>query len=161
MGSDFFVYIAQGAAITIAVTLIALPFGLIIGLGLALVYTYAGKWPRRFASIYSLVMRGIPPIVLLFILFFVLSGDWINLTPFWAGSFSLGIVSSAYQMEILRGALASVGSGQMTAARSVGCPAGKPSVTSSSRRPSAWPSHPGPMKFPSFSRIPRSFMRWV
>jgi len=120
MGSDFFVYIAQGAAITIAVTLIALPFGLIIGLGLALVYTYAGKWPRRFASVYSLVMRGIPPIVLLFILFFVLSGDWINLTPFWAGSFSLGIVSSAYQMEILRGALASVGSGQMTAARSVG-----------------------------------------
>jgi len=120
MGSDFFVYIAQGAAITIAVTLIALPFGLIIGLGLALVYTYAGKWLRRLASVYSLVMRGIPPIVLLFILFFVLSGNWINLTPFWAGSFSLGIVSSAYQMEILRGALASVGSGQMTAARSVG-----------------------------------------
>ena len=120
MGSDFFVYIAQGAAITIAVTLIALPFGLIIGLGLALVYTYAGKWPRRLASIYSLVMRGVPPIVLLFILFFVLSGNWINLTPFWAGSFSLGIVSSAYQMEILRGALASVGSGQMMAARAVG-----------------------------------------
>ena len=120
MGPDFFIYIAQGTAITIAVTLIALPFGLVIGLGLALVYTYAGKWPRRLASVYSLVMRGIPPIVLLFILFFVLSGEWINLTPFWAGSFSLGIVSSAYQMEILRGALASVGSGQMTAARSVG-----------------------------------------
>ena len=33
---------------------------------------------------------------------------------------SLGIVSSAYQMEILRGALLSVGGGQMTAARAIG-----------------------------------------
>ncbi len=120
MGSNFFFYIAQGTAITIAVTLVALPFGLVIGLALALVNTYSGKWARRASAVYSLVMRGIPPIALLFILYFLLSGRWLNLTPFWAGSLSLGIVSSAYQMEILRGALASVGSGQMTAARAVG-----------------------------------------
>jgi len=66
------------------------------------------------------LMRGVPPIVLLFILYFILNGQWLNLSPFWAGSFSLGIVSSAYQMEILRGALLSVGGGQMTAARAIG-----------------------------------------
>jgi polar amino acid transport system permease protein len=58
--------------------------------------------------------------VLLFILYFILSGDLVNLSEFWAGSLSLGIVSSAYQMEILRGAMLSVGGGQMTAARAVG-----------------------------------------
>ncbi|HSK89279.1 MAG TPA: amino acid ABC transporter permease [Anaerolineales bacterium] len=118
--SNFFSYIVQGTAITVAVTLIALPFGLILGLLMALVHTYGGKILNRFAAAYSLLLRGVPPIVLLFILYFILSGRVINLSPFWAGSLSLGIVSSAYQMEILRGALLAVGGGQMTAARAIG-----------------------------------------
>jgi polar amino acid transport system permease protein len=117
--SNFFSYIVQGTAITIGVTLVALPFGLVIGLLMALVHTYGGKILNRVAAAYSLLMRGVPPIVLLFILYFILSGT-INLSPFWAGSFSLGIVSSAYQMEILRGALLAVGGEQMTAARAIG-----------------------------------------
>jgi polar amino acid transport system permease protein len=117
--SNFFSYILQGTAITVAVTLIALPFGLILGLFMALVHTYGGKILNRLAAAYSLLLRGVPPIVLLFILYFILSGR-INLSPFWAGSLSLGIVSSAYQMEILRGALLAVSGGQMTAARAVG-----------------------------------------
>jgi polar amino acid transport system permease protein len=123
MLANFFSYIIQGTAITIAVTLVALPFGLLIGLALALVYNYGGKWAARSAGAYSLLMRGVPPVVLLFILYFILSGSsFINLSPFWAGSLSLGIVSSAYQMEILRGAFAAVGAGQMTAARAIGMP---------------------------------------
>ena len=104
MMSNFFSYIVQGTAITVAVTLIALPFGLTLGLLMALVHTYGGKVLNRVAAAYSLLLRGVPPIVLLFILYFIISGS-INLSPFWAGSLSLGIVSSAYQMEILRGAL--------------------------------------------------------
>jgi len=119
MLSNFVSYIIQGTAITVAVTLVALPFGLIIGLLMALLHTYGGKAINRLAAAYSLLMRGVPPIVLLFILYFILSGE-INLSPFWAGSLSLGVVSSAYQMEILRGALLAVGGGQMTAARAVG-----------------------------------------
>jgi polar amino acid transport system permease protein len=117
--SNLFNYIAQGTAITIGVTLVALPFGLILGLLMALVHTYGGKIFNRIAAAYSLLLRGVPPIVLLFILYFILSGS-VNLSPFWAGSLSLGVVSSAYQMEILRGALLAVGGGQMTAARAVG-----------------------------------------
>ena len=120
MLSNFVSYILQGTAITVGVTLVALPAGLVVGLALALAHTYGGKWLNRFASVYSLLMRGVPPIVLLFILYFILSGDLVNLSPFWAGSFSLGVVSSAYQMEILRGAMLAVGGGQMTAARAVG-----------------------------------------
>jgi len=116
---NFFSYIVQGTAITVGVTLVALPFGLVLGLLMSLVHTYGGKILNRIAALYSLLLRGVPPIVLLFILYFVLSGT-INLSPFWAGSFSLGIVSSAYQMEILRGALLLVGGGQMTAARAIG-----------------------------------------
>jgi len=103
----------------VAVSLISLPLGLILGLIFSLLYVYGGKILERLMSIYSSVMRGIPPIVLLFILYFVVSGS-INLSPFWAGSISLGIVSSAYQMEIVRGALLSVSGGQMVAARAIG-----------------------------------------
>ena len=120
MLSGFLYYIFQGMSITIAVTLVALPAGLVLGLALALINTYGGRWLKRLSAAYSLFMRGIPPIVLLFILYFILSGNIINLSPFWAGSISLGIISSAYQMEILRGALLSIGGGQMTAARSIG-----------------------------------------
>ena len=120
MMGNFFPYILQGTAITVGVTLVALPFGLLLGLLMALVHTYAGRLLRRLAAVFSLLMRGVPPIVLLFILYFILSGKLVNLSPFWAGSLSLGIVSSAYQMEILRGALLAVGGGQMTAARAIG-----------------------------------------
>ena len=116
---DFFRYIAEGTAVTVAVTLVALPLGLVVGLFLALVHVYGGRWLTRLVSVYSVVMRGVPPIVLLFILYFVFSGA-IDLDPFWAGSLSLGIISSAYQLEILRGAILSVSGGQMLAARAIG-----------------------------------------
>lgn len=117
--AKFFQYIASGAAYTVGVTLIALPFGLVLGLILSLLHVYGGRFFSRIMAVYSTIMRGIPPIVLLFILYFMVSGN-INLSPFWAGSVSLGIVSSAYQMEIIRGALLSVSGSQMMAARSIG-----------------------------------------
>jgi len=115
----FIQYIASGTAYTLGVTLIALPSGLLIGLVLAFVAVYGGKVPGKIMDFYSTILRGIPPIVLLFILYFVMSGA-INLSPFWAGSISLGIISSAYQLEIFRGAILSVSGEQMMAARAVG-----------------------------------------
>ena len=117
--AKFLQYIASGTAYTVGVTLIALPSGLVLGTLLALLNVYSGKVSKTLTNFYSTVMRGIPPIVLLFILYFIVSGS-INLSPFLAGSISLGIVSSAYQMEIVRGAILSVSGGQMMAARAVG-----------------------------------------
>lgn len=116
---EFLKYIAAGTAATLAVTLVALPLGLLIGLSFALLHVYGGKLLTRVMTLYSTLVRGMPPILLLFILYFIISGS-INLSPFWAGSLSLGIVSSAYQLEILRGAILSVSGDQMMAARAVG-----------------------------------------
>lgn len=116
---QFLSYIASGTVYTVGVTLIALPSGLLIGTILALLYVYGGKITARIMNLYSTIFRGIPPVVLLFILFFAVSKG-INLSAFWAGSLSLGVVSSAYQMEIVRGALLSVSGDQLMAARAVG-----------------------------------------
>ncbi|MEN6531828.1 MAG: amino acid ABC transporter permease [Anaerolineaceae bacterium] len=116
---QFLSYIASGTVYTVGVTLIALPAGLLIGTILALLYVYGGKVAARVMNLYSTVFRGIPPLVLLFILFFAVTRG-VNLSAFWAGSLSLGMVSSAYQMEIVRGALLSVSGDQLMAARAVG-----------------------------------------
>lgn len=112
-------YILAGIGITLAVTAVALPMGFVIGLALAMLRVYGPRWAGTLVTIYSTVMRGIPPVVLLFLLYFVMSGA-INISPFMAGSLSLGIISSGYQLEILRGAILSVSSGQMMAARAIG-----------------------------------------
>lgn len=112
-------FILLGTGVTVGVVTVALPMGFGLGLLFALVRVYGGPILSRFSAIYSTVMRGVPPIVLLFILFFVIAGS-VNLSPFWAGAISLGIISSSYQLEIFRGAILSVGSGQEIAARAIG-----------------------------------------
>jgi len=117
--NEYLPFILGGIGVTLGVSLIALPMGFVLGLLLALVRIYGPRWARTIVGVYSTIMRGIPPIVLLFLLYFLMSGA-INLSPFAAGSLALGIISSAYQLEILRGAFLSVSSGQMMAARAVG-----------------------------------------
>ncbi|MCC6958011.1 MAG: amino acid ABC transporter permease [Anaerolineales bacterium] len=119
MLQNLITYIGNGTIVTVGVTLVALPMGMVLGLTFGLLYIYGGKWLSRLMTAYSTLMRGVPQIVLLFILYFIIAGS-INISPFWAGSIALGVISSAYQMEIFRGALLSVGGGQMMAARAVG-----------------------------------------
>jgi len=115
----FFTYIVEGVFITLAVTAVALPMGFFLGIGLALIRVYSGKKLSFLAAVYSTVMRGIPPIVLLFMIYFIIAGA-INISAFWAGSLALGIISSSYQMEIFRGAIQSVSGGQEVAGRAIG-----------------------------------------
>ena len=71
---EMVIFILGGAVVTLAVTLIALPMGLVLGTGFALMRVYGGKIPGLLAAFYSNVMRGVPPIVLLFILYFIIAG---------------------------------------------------------------------------------------
>jgi polar amino acid transport system permease protein len=119
MFQNFFIYILSGTAVTIAVTLVALPMGMLVGLLFALLHIYGGKPVTRLMTLYSTVLRGAPPIVLLFLLYFIIAGA-INISAFWAGSIALGVISSGYQMEIFRGAIQAVSGGQMMAARAIG-----------------------------------------
>ncbi|MBN1535701.1 MAG: amino acid ABC transporter permease [Anaerolineales bacterium] len=112
-------YILTGLQVTLEVTILALGIGFIIGLGLALVRVYGSKTPAQLIAVVSVIIRALPHILLLLLMYFAIAA-LVNLTPFWAGSLSLAIISSAYQSEILRGALLSVGSGQMMAARTLG-----------------------------------------
>jgi polar amino acid transport system permease protein len=66
------------------------------------------------------VIRGIPAIVWLFVIFFGLGAHTVQLAPFTAGLIGLGGIAAAYLSEILRGGIASVHPGQDEAARALG-----------------------------------------
>ncbi len=117
--SEALPYLAEGTMYTIAISVISLFVGLIIGVLLAMMRVYGGRLARGFASLYILILRGFPSLVTLFIVYFVFASS-VNLSPFLAGCFALGVTSSAYQAEIFRGAIQAVSQGQMMAARALG-----------------------------------------
>jgi len=112
-------YLLRGLNITLSVTAIALGFGLVFGTLLAIMRVYGNPALSRVITLYVGVIRSLPHILLLLIIYFLIARI-VNLSPFWAGSLSLAIISSAYQSEIVRGAILSVPNGQMIAARSIG-----------------------------------------
>ncbi len=114
-----FNFIVQGLWVTIGVTIVALTVGLLFGLVTAILRVYGNAFFRQVATVYSVIVRAVPVIVIIFILYFVIA-RFVNLSPFLAGSLALGFASGAYQTEIFRGALQAVPPGQMTAARAIG-----------------------------------------
>lgn len=114
-----FQFIVEGLWVTIGVTVVALAVGFVLGILAGVARVYGNKLLAGIGTTYSVVVRAVPVIVIIFILFFVIS-SLVDLTAFWAGSLALGFASGAYQTEIFRGALRSVSGGQMTAARAIG-----------------------------------------
>ena len=116
---ETFLYILPGLWITFAVTLIALILGLVFGTIMAILRVYGGPVLSKLAATYSIVIRALPVVVLIFLLFFVVS-EIVDMNPFFSGAIALGVASGAYQTEILRGAILSVPHNQMIAARAIG-----------------------------------------
>ncbi|MCS6826633.1 MAG: amino acid ABC transporter permease [Caldilinea sp.] len=114
-----FNFILQGVWVTIGVTAVALAVGLVFGVTMAMARVYGNPFLQTVAAIYSVIVRAVPVVVIIFILFFVIA-RFVNLSPFWAGSLALGFASGAYQSEIFRGAFRAVPPGQMIAARAIG-----------------------------------------
>jgi polar amino acid transport system permease protein len=114
-------YVLGGIGVTLSVVGGALAMGLAFGLLLAVVQVYGRPWLRRLAAVYVWFFRGIPLLVLLFLFYFgILGALEVELSPFMVAIIVLGLISSAYQAQILRGAILAVPEGQMKAARAIG-----------------------------------------
>jgi polar amino acid transport system permease protein len=80
-----------------------------------------GNKPLAFLIyIYEKTLRGIPLLVIFFIIYFGLSEIGLNINAFNSAVIGLGLRSTAYQAQIYRSAINSIPSGQMVAARSMG-----------------------------------------
>jgi len=120
-----------GMVTTLEISILAFALGTVIGLVVALCKL---KGPRPLvacANAYTTLCRAIPELLLILLLYYV-GTDAINLlmhalgrgtvevNGFAAAVVVLGIVSGAYQAEVLRGAILAVSPGLMEAARAYG-----------------------------------------
>jgi polar amino acid transport system permease protein len=113
--------IVKGLPTTILLTLALLAAGLAFGFPIAFLQVYGRRPFRWVCRGYEQTFRGIPAIVLILLFHSGLSRSFHILLPAFASAvLALGLRSSAYQSQIFRGAIQSVGEGQMLAARSLG-----------------------------------------
>ena len=116
----------QGAATTLLVALATLPFGLGLGLVIALLKRSDNLLLRAFATIYTTVFRGVPELLTLYIIYFgiqiLVQRIWseFSIPPFVAGMVALGMVLAAFSSEVWVGALNSIQKGQREAAAALG-----------------------------------------
>jgi len=110
----------QGTIITLQLASVSLLLGMALGLPLGVLRVYGPPWVQRIVGLYVLVFQGTPLLVQLFIIYYGLPQLGVTLDRFPAAYVALGLHSAAYQAEYLRGALQSVGAGQMVAARAIG-----------------------------------------
>ena len=112
--------IISGFYYTLLLTLGGLVLGFVVGILLAFAETYMSRPVRAAAAAVDQVLRGIPLIPLLFLIYFGLPSLGFTFPTLVAGSLALGIRSGGYQSQIFRSALESIGVGQVEAALSIG-----------------------------------------
>ncbi|MFK4259481.1 ABC transporter permease [Agrobacterium tumefaciens] len=119
--------IFAGAITTLKVAFASLAFGLVVGMGGAMAKRSQINIIRLAANIYTSVIRGVPELLLILILYFggtvaltALFGRYVEIDAFAAGVFALTIVFGAYATEVFRAAIQAVPFGQIEAAHALG-----------------------------------------
>ena len=116
----FLPILLKGAVVTVQITIGALLLSSLLGLVLALMKLSPFRALSLTASTIVNVIRGLPIIVQLFYIYFVIPELGIQLSAFQASIIGLGIAYSAYQAENFRAGIEAIDSGQIEAAKSIG-----------------------------------------
>ena len=117
---DFLPILLKGAVVTVQVTAGSFVLSSVIGLLFALMMVSKIRAIALFAIGVVNVIRGLPIIVQLCYIYFVLPDFGIQLSAMQAGVIGLGIAYSAYQAENFRAGIQAIDLGQIEAAESFG-----------------------------------------
>jgi len=117
---EFLPILLNGVALTVIVTIGSLVLSTILGMVWALMRVSGIGLLAGLSAALINVIRGIPIIVLLFYLYFVMPDLGITLTALQAAILGLGIAYSAYQAENFRAGIEAIDNGQIEAAQAIG-----------------------------------------
>ena len=130
--SDYYLSILQGALLTVGVSLSALAVAVALGLLGAAAKLSGRRLPVTVATAYTTLIRGIPELVLMLLLYYggtlglnklleLMGSDaTADINPFVAGVLTIGFIYGAFMTETFRGAILSIPKGQNEAARAFG-----------------------------------------
>ncbi len=121
----------EGFGITVALALLSLALATMMGILGAAAKLGGGRWSRAVVEVYTTIIRGVPEIVLIMLIYF--GGDRalrtvmrqfgvedVELNRFVAGVLAIGLIYGAYLTETFRGAYIQIPKGQAEAARALG-----------------------------------------
>ncbi|QPF83485.1 amino acid ABC transporter permease [Bradyrhizobium genosp. L] len=117
---EFVPILLQGVWLTIVVTIGSLMLSTVLGLVWALMRVSGIGILTGLSAALINVIRGIPIIVLLFYIYFVMPDFGIALSALQAAIIGLGIAYSAYQAENFRAGIEAIDKGQIEAAQTIG-----------------------------------------
>lgn len=113
-------FLWAGLLVTLNVSGIVVVTALVVGLMLGTAISYGPLWIALPIRVYSDFLRGVPLLVLIFFVYYALPLTGWNINNFWAAVTALAAFESAHVLEVTRGALQSIQSGQMEAGKSIG-----------------------------------------
>ncbi|OJY65574.1 MULTISPECIES: ABC transporter permease subunit [unclassified Rhizobium] len=135
LGADIGAWSGQllaGALVSVALAVATVPFGMAVGVAVALAKDSSNRVLSAFGEGYTTVFRGLPELLTLLLVYyglqmaFQITAEWlglsvtVNINPFVAGILALSLVFGAYSSEVLLGGLRGIERGQIEAAISVG-----------------------------------------
>jgi polar amino acid transport system permease protein len=110
----------QGVAVTLRISFLVIIVGSVIGIFGGLGLLYGPLWLRALLRGYVDLVRGLPLLVTIFIIFYVPPALDVEVGGFAAVTVALSIFAGAHISEIVRGTVSSVPRGQTDAARALG-----------------------------------------
>lgn len=126
--------IVSAAGTTLLLSLAALAIGSVVGAGVAAAKLSPSRWLRWLGESYSVVFRGIPELLVIYLFYFGGSGlitligqlfgadGFIEAPPFLIGALAIGLISGSYQGEVYRAARQALAKGEIEAAVAIGMP---------------------------------------
>lgn len=113
-------YLLKGALVTLEMSVLAILLGTLGGLVLALLRLSPRKllnWPTR---VFINLMRGIPFIIQIFIVYYSFSSLGLEIPAFASGVLAMALNTAAFQAEIIRAGIESIPKGQRESAFALG-----------------------------------------
>lgn len=122
----------KGLGVTVICALLGYLFGALVGLFIAFAKLGSSRLLSATATLYTVLLRGVPPLLIIFLLFFgtnsllmsIASGfgynDYIEIDAFFIGVIAVTLVVAAYSSEVYRGGFKAVPAGQFEACHALG-----------------------------------------
>ena len=118
--SDWGPRLLAGLRLTLSLTASSFCLAFVLALLIEYLRSRRSFSARLVARVYIAVARGVPVLVILYLLYFALPGAGITLSAVLAGSIGLAIVYAAYLAEVFRAGLSAIPPGQREAALATG-----------------------------------------
>ena len=128
---EYLPLILSGLALTVEVALLSLVVACALGVATAFAKLSNAPVARFIGGCYTTLIRGVPDLVLMTLLFFggqigvnyvtdALGMGYVDVSPFAAGVITLGVIFGAYMGETFRGAMLAVSRGEIEAGHAFG-----------------------------------------